>query len=389
MKGTGKKIAGWLHLWLGLASGLVVIVVALTGSILVFEVEIEEWTNRDFYFTSVPAQAQRLPVDSLLHNARQYNADIKITGLEVLPASPERTVLFRGKRGEDTWHLAVDPYTGKVIRARNHTTGFFNVVLELHRYLLAGDVGKAITGVSCMIFAFMVLTGLILWWPKRRKYLKQRLQIKWKATGKRLNWDLHAVGGFYVHLVLLLMALTGLVWSYKWYNNALFWVFDGKGPKKNEVPANTVIQPVAAGYYEKIYQDANQRLAYKGRLSIAIPAKDSLSITVSKENFEASVTNLVDFLYFEKGTGKLLKERLYKNESMGMKARRLVLPIHSGEIYGWPTKIIAFLSTLVAVSLPITGLRIWLGRKKKKHVAAGSVQPAHREPNLPELAVIE
>jgi uncharacterized iron-regulated membrane protein len=366
---TAKKIFGQLHLWLGLASSLVVLVVALSGSILVFEKEIDESVNSDFYFVEVPANTQRLPVDQLLAAAKAFDPAVKVTNIRMSTADAGRSAIFGGKKGEDMYVTAVNPFTGKVIRSINHSNRFFTIVLQLHRRLLMGDVGKAITGVSCLIFLSLIITGLVLWWPKRRKMLKQRLTVKWDASRKRLNWDLHAISGFYVHLVLFTIALTGLTWSYKWFNNGIFLLFDGKPMKKMEAPANKVMQPAMAGYYEKVYQDANKKLSYKGNVNIILPPKDSLAITVSKENLEAGRTNIVDVIYFEKGTGTLLKERLYKNETAGWKVRRAIYPIHTGNIYGWPTKIIAFISCLVGASLPITGLFIWLGRKKKKSAA--------------------
>ena len=143
-------------------------------------------------------------------------------------------------------------------------------------------------------------------------------------------------------------------------------MFDGKPPKKMDIPVNTVRQAAPPGYYEALYADALRQLNYKGRMIISIPPKDSLAITVFKENYEAAYPNVADFLYYEKGTGRLLKKRLYKDESRGMKVRRLVYPIHTGSIYGWPTKLLACGSVLFAASLPVTGLLIWLGRKRKK-----------------------
>jgi uncharacterized iron-regulated membrane protein len=175
------------------------------------------------------------------------------------------------------------------------------------------------------------------------------------------------VGGFYVHIVLFFIAITGLTWAYPWFNNAIFLLFDGKPMKKTEAPANIIKQPIQAGYYESIYQQANNKLPYKGRITMLFPEKDNLSITVNKMNREASVDNITDALYFEKGTGRLLKENLFKNSSTGNKVRRMVYPIHTGKLYGWPTQIIALIAALVAFSLPITGLFIYLvGRKKRK-----------------------
>jgi uncharacterized iron-regulated membrane protein len=87
-------------------------------------------------------------------------------------------------------------------------------------------------------------------------------------------------------------------------------------------------------------------------------------------NTTASFSNVSDFLYFQVGTGNLVQERLYDNETAGTKARRMFYPIHTGSIYGWPTKIIALISALVAASLPVTGFMIWIGRKKKKKPAS-------------------
>lgn len=376
-----KKIIRFIHLWLGLASGLVVLIVTLTGSILVFEKEIDEWVNKDFFF--VKPAGTRLSVDSLLATARQHDKAFRVTSFQLSTGEPDHSVIFYGKKNKETIWMAVNPYTAQVLGTINHDKRFFTIVLQLHRYLCMGKVGKAITGVSCLIFLSLIITGLILWWPKKRREWQQRLKIKWKARAKRFNWDLHAVGGFYVHLVIFLIALTGLTWSYQWFNNGIFQVFDGKPQRKYITPPNQLSQAIPAGFYESIYQRTNQQLAYKGEVEITVPPADSLSVRVSKLNLEASYSNVVDYIYYEKGTGRILQERLYKNETMGMKVRRIIYPIHTGNIYGWPTKVLALIGTLVAFSLPITGLRIWLGRRKKKKVTASRIS-IHLDHRVPE-----
>jgi Uncharacterized iron-regulated membrane protein len=376
---------GKLHLWLGLASGLVVLVVTITGSLLVFEKEIDEAVNHDFYF--VQPQAQRVSLDEMLNNVAALHPGFTVTRMTLETDAPERSVLFLSKKGKALQYTAVNPYTGKVIRSVNYNKRFYTVVLQLHRTLCMNETGKVITGISCLIFLIMIGTGLVLWWPRRWRGLKQRLKVKWPASRKRLNWDLHAVGGFYLHLVMFAIAFTGLTWAYKWFNDGIFIVFDGKPYKKMEAPANQVQQPVAVGFYEQLYREANRQLPYKGELRFVLPEHDSLAIGVFKENYEASVSNVVDILYFEKGTGRLLKDHLYRNASTGWKVRRLMYPIHTGQIYGWPTRIIAFIACLVAASLPITGLYIWLGRKKKS-ARAGKKEPLPVSGKIPQPAVV-
>ena len=366
-----KKILGWLHLWLGIVSGIVVLIVALTGSLLVFEEELEHTFHSSFFYVEAPANTARLPLDQLLANVQEQYPGYKSGSMEIEP-EPDRSIIYllqkgKGKDKANQLYVAINPYTGKIIEALPANKRFFTIVLQLHRYLCMGETGKIITSISCSIFVILIITGLVLWWPKRNAR-KQRLSVKWNASFKRLNWDLHSVFGFYIHLVLLAISLTGLVWSYKWVNGLLFYAFNGSSkPEKVTAPKSQAVKNTGIAYFEQIYNTTNERLPYHGPVTIRFES-DTVAIAASKYNMATSTSNTYDFLYFQAGTAKLVKERLHKNESAGMKARRMVYPIHTGSIYGWPTKIIALISSLVAASLPVTGLLIYLGRKKKNPV---------------------
>lgn len=360
-----KKILGWLHLWLGIASGIVVLIVALTGSLLVFEEELEHTFHSSFFYVVPPENATSLPLDQLVTTVRNKYPGYKTGNVKIEPEENRSVVFLLQKTKTNQLYVSVNPYSGQIIEAMPASKRFFTIVLQLHRYLCMGAAGKAITGISCSIFVFLTLSGLILWWPKRNSR-KQRFRVKWDASFKRLNWDLHAVFGFYIHLVLLVIALTGLVWSYQWVNGLLFYTFNGTFKAEKVIPPASVAKE-GSGYFEKIWRTTNETLTYRGPVTISY-GNDTLAIAAFKNNIAATTANTYDFLYFEAGTGKLMKTRLHKDESAGMKARRLVYPIHTGSIYGWPTRIIALISTLVAASLPITGLLIYLGRKKKKPV---------------------
>ncbi|WP_426292748.1 PepSY-associated TM helix domain-containing protein [Dyadobacter endophyticus] len=378
MKKTFKKIASQLHLWLGVSSGLVVFIVALTGSILVFEEELEPVIYRKLHVVEVPKDQSPLPMDNLHATVASAYPKQRIARIAIEP-HPDRTVIFglvKGKKEKDVLSVAVNPYTAEITDTRRENESFFHIVLQLHRYLCLEDTGKLITGVACVMFLVIMITGLVLWWPNR-KQTKQRLTIKWGAKFKRLNWDLHAVFGFYVLPFTFLIALTGLVWSYKWVNNMIYLAFDGKPQQKREAPANMGITNAAStGTLAKITAETNRLLPHPGRIQFTLPESDSLSITISKVNENASIANVVDFLYFDQNDGHLISKRLYDDETTGMKVRRLVFPIHTGSIWGLPTKILALLVALITATLPVTGVIIWVGRKfKKKKVIKKSVAP--------------
>lgn len=371
-----KRLIGWLHLWLGLASGLVVIVVALSGSLLVFEDELEHLFEPSLFSVQAPAGAERMSLDALAATIRDTYPKNKFNNIEIQPAA-NSTVTFYLKKGKakgDLLMVVMDPYTGKIIHSGEQQKRFFVVVRNLHRYLCMGETGKMITGISCSMFALIIISGLILWWPKKNAR-KQRMKVKWNASFKRLNWDLHAVFGFYIHVVIFITAITGLIWSYKWVNNLLFYAFDGKPQSKVEAPVSKPEKINDVAWLDKIFAATNQRLTYNGIVNIRFPEKKDQAITVGKENTDRITTHIVDVLYFQSGSGAFVGDKLFANDTKGTQARRLVYPIHTGGLFGWPTKILAFICALVAASLPVTGFLIWWGKKQKKPVVKKAARP--------------
>jgi uncharacterized iron-regulated membrane protein len=360
-----KKIFGWIHLWLGLAAGLVILVVALSGSLLVFRTELEHLFQPSLFYVQ-PMQA-RHSVDEMAATVQARFPKYKLNYITVEPAA-NRTVLISMRKGKgktaDLMLAAVNPYTGEITKTVDEQNMFFEKVERLHRFLCLGDVGKVITGISCSIFVIMLITGMILWWPNK-KNKKQRFKIKWDASFKRLNWDLHAVSGFYINIFVLIIALIGLVWSYKWVDNLFFYAFDGKpAPIKAPVPKAIPVKGVA--YFDQMLTRTDSVLTFRGPVTIRFGEKDSLAIAVSKLNTEASVDRVIDILYFQAGTAKLVAQKPFAKETLGFRARRLLVPIHTGAIYGWPTKILALICALIAASLPVTGFLVWWGRKNMK-----------------------
>jgi uncharacterized iron-regulated membrane protein len=386
VKKTLKKIASQLHLWLGISSGLVVFVVALTGCLLVFEDELEPVIHKQFHVVNVVQGQHRLPLDVLQRNVTERFPGKKVTRVS-FEQGADRTVVFglkSGKKGKDIFSVAVNPYNGNIAGSRQENDAFFHVVLQLHRYLCLEETGKVITGISCVMFLVIMITGLVLWWPNR-KNRKQRFTVKWDAKFKRLNWDLHAVFGFYTLPIVFIIAATGLVWSYKWVNNMIYLTFDGKPQQKREAPTNISLVPANGGILENIYTETNRQLPNPGIILMTIPESDSVAITVSKADDHAAISNIVNFLYFDKNNSQLISKRPYASETKGMKVRRLVYPIHTGSLLGWPTKIIAFLAALIAATLPVTGIIIWLGKKtksKKVSVRPGGARSRVAKPKI-------
>jgi len=199
--------------------------------------------------------------------------------------------------------------------------------------------------------------------------LKQRFKIKWNASGKRLNWDLHAVSGFYLSFFLLLITLTGLVWSYDWVENLIFQIADGHPQKEIKVKNLSKIKTVNPGIFEKMKKEMDSIYPYSGSIAFTLPTKENLAVTIQKESDEA-VIRMPDAVFFDAKTGAVIKNQSFTSLSTGSKIRKMVLPIHTGSILGWPTKILALIVALFTASLPVTGTIIWWNKRKKQNKKA-------------------
>lgn len=362
-----KKTIHFLHLWLGLISGLVVFILGLTGSIYAFADEIKEWVYKDRLYVEVPANASRLPLSKLLPIAEQaMGRDRKISRAE-LSQSEGRTYMFRAlklnKKGFGYWNyyeyyekVYLDPYTGQVVFKENAKREFFTVVLALHMNLLLGDgVGHFIIRWSVVCFVILLLSGIVLWWPKKwkRKQLKKNFKVKWDAKFKRLNYDFHNVFGFYSFLILMVIALTGLMWSFELTTEKKAKVLSDTTQLVKVMPADVILDQALK---------ASPKTAY---FLYNFPSAKSGTVNVSAYQNNMQLYNRVQYR-FDRYSGALLQKGTEFNKlSAGAKIIAMNYDLHTGSVLGLTGKLLVFLAGLIAASLPITGFLIWWKRGKK------------------------
>jgi uncharacterized iron-regulated membrane protein len=359
---TFKKIINFIHLYLGLVSGLVVFVVSITGCLYVFEQEARDIFQTKYFYVKAPKNQARKTLFEISYAVKKAYPKEKITQIR-FESAPESAYLYHTKSKKA---ISINPYNLEIIGTRNLKSDFFNFILDIHRTLKMGEIGKEIIKWNVLIFLVLCISGFILWLPKQRKFLKQALTIKWKTQNwKRLNWDLHSVLGFYGLFILILISLTGI-----------FWVFDSakglvgmvtsvpmKKDKKveNSMKDTTKIFPMESAYYV-----AKQRYSGELQTFIANPEESNKPIRIVFR-YPYSLIRKQNTLFFDKNSGEILKEDLYKNNNNYDKVARANYDFHTGSIpiFGIGSKIIYFLASLFAASLPITGTLIWWGKRKK------------------------
>ena len=210
-----KKIFRKIHLWLSVPFGLIITLVCFSGAMLVFENEVNEWFRHDLYYVETVKESP-LPMDKLLEKVATTLPDsVSVTGVSISsdPGRAYQVSLSKPRRAS----LYVDQYTGEV-KGKSERSGFFMFMFRMHRWLLdsmnPGNEGifwgKMIVGVSTLLLVFVLISGIVIWWPRTRKALKNSLKITATKGWKRFWYDLHVAGGMYALIFLLAMALTGL-----------------------------------------------------------------------------------------------------------------------------------------------------------------------------------
>lgn len=342
-----------------------------TGAILVFEQELQHAIYPDRYYSKEVKEVQ-VPIAKALDNLRRSSPDLKISAVK-LYADPKRnievSVTKEGsqqlKKGEGAKMTAfIDPHTGSLIEVYVYGESFFYTVMSLHRWLLADDTGKLIMGVSMLMFIFILISGLILWWPKTKVILKQRTSIKWKASWKRVAQDLHHALGIYTVMFLFIFAFTSLVWSFQWFNDGIYTITNSsKEPIKP--PSSLINNEVVRTSIDNILADAFVRVPNAVFYNIALPKDSSGVYAVNILNRGAAHENASDHYYYDQYSGQFLKKVAFADRPLGQRVRATVKPIHVSSIYGLPTKILGFFVCLFGATFPITGVIMWLSRLKK------------------------
>jgi len=367
-----KRFIFQLHKYLGLTTGLVVFIVSITGCCWAFRDEIE--SLYDDYKKVTPQDQSILTPTKAKELAKEVFPNNTVHGTLFKKQDDAIEVIFYDAEPEFYQSVFLNPYSGEVIQVDNHLTGFFAFILKGHmRLWLPKTIGEQVVGASILIFIIIIISGFILWLPKKRKNLKQRLKFDWKKTTrwKRKNFDLHTVVGFYVCSLALILAFTGSMMSYNWLKYVVYKSTGGEkvaafiipenesesGERDTKIPMDYLIEKLSK-------ENAN---AESFELHYPKSSEESIYVEVSKSK---GLYYDSDFRFFDQNTLEEIETPSiygkYENAKVADKIQRMNYDIHIGAIGGIAGKIIAFLVSLLTASLPVTGVLLWYGRNYKK-----------------------
>jgi uncharacterized iron-regulated membrane protein len=364
-----KSFFRTIHLYLSLVSGIFIMMACFTGSILVFEQEIQHALYHDRYFVAQQSAVQ-LPVETVLDGFKKSYPEAKLSGVKIY-ADPSRNLeiaLTMPEKGEKSspkkLSAFADPYTGKIIEIYSFSDSFFSTVEDMHRRLLGTDTGKLIMGTSTLLFLFIMISGVVLWWPKTKAMLKQHSSIKWKAGWKRLAYDFHHALGIYTVIFLFIFAFTALAWSFQWFNDGIYTLTNSsKEPIKP--PTSALLDSTERVGIDNVLADAYTRFPNAVFYNLGFPKDSTAVFAVNVLRRNAIHETATDNHYYDQYSGQYLKSVSFADRPIGQQIRASFKPVHTSSIFGLPSKILGFLVCLFGTTFPITGVIMWLSRIKK------------------------
>lgn len=370
-----RKAFGKIHLCLGLTSGLVVFIISITGCLYAFQEEISDLTQ-PFRFCEAKSTAY-LPPSELKAIAEKALPNKLLHAVKYNEPGRAAEAIFYSYEPEYYYITYLNPYDGKILKVKNMEMDFFHFILDGHFYLwMPPKIGQTTVVVFMFIFLVMVISGIILWFPKNRAAVKQRFWFRWKKglSWKRKNYDLHNIPGFYACLFALVFVVTGLVWGLPGFGKILHQAIGGKISLNYEAPVSKLAVAVKnkethVAAIDIVFEKMLRSYPNASYIEIHPPENDSSSIAANA-NLGHGTYWKTDYRYFDQHSlAELPCDNIYGrfdgNTTVADKLLRMNYDIHVGAIGGLPGKFIAFFISLLIASLPVSGFLIWWGRKKK------------------------
>jgi uncharacterized iron-regulated membrane protein len=356
-----RKVLFKLHLIVAIALGAFVVLLGVTGAIMAWEAQLDRVFHSSLSYVKPKGQAKSLAELAAVVQKAYPNQKIQAYRVQADPG-----LAFQFWVGNFDFAVCVNQYTGEIMGTRTDDLDFLNYVHQLHVRLAMDSrraFGETTIKTSAVAALFLVVTGAYLWWPVKRVSIG-------KSDGSRRFWfDLHNSFGIFSFVFILVLIVTGLVIGFDEQTTPLLYRMT-----KSEPPPQLRLQTTPLPGVEPISPDKALEIA-----RAAAPGATSLLISA------ASGKNVyrINALYPEDPTpariaidpysGKVLLLIDSRTGPAGYRLVNLNLALHTAAIFGTASKIVMSLASLIMALQLVTGVVMWLKRRKAESRAVSRV----------------
>ena len=358
---TARKIVLTIHLYLGLAAGIFLAILGLTGSIMAFEGDIDHWLHPDLWY--VTPQRKLLPENDMVSIAQnRFHSSVLVVQF---PCASNLAQLMQMNDGTSVY---LNPYDGTVLGSmvgQNNSDRVLGYIHQIHLRLVPdpksapelAEKGKIVVNCAGLVLLLTVPTGVILWWRAKR------LTVKFKATNFKIPWhrvfhDSHQVIGIYAAVFLTIASFTGILIGFG-FGEKFYAVTKSSPPPRPQPTPSTLVPHVTPIMADDVLDIARHALPNAIPSVMVRPLRAAGSYTVLMRVPEETSEAVHSSVTIDQYSGKVLAVHNFLTESGGYRAIRFNRSIHTGDIFGLASHIVVSLSSLALAAMVLTGFVIW------------------------------
>lgn len=374
-----RKGIFWLHLICGIAAGVVILIMSVTGVILTYERQMLAWEDHAYY-ADPPLGQNRLSIDTLVESATNE----QFVAQSVIISSDRRApVTLRQGRSQSVY---LNPYSGQAYTPHSPALdNFFSSVTAWHRWFNISGEGRAnarkITGAANLMFLFLIISGIYLWLPAVYRWSTMRLRLWFHPnarSGQARDFNWHHVFGFWAAIPLAVIVATATVFNYQWANDMVYRLAGEEPPQRSrsvtDQALNAVVAPVQGQpmSLDALFTRAQQQSQAWQTISLSLPPADSAQVAFSIDEGNGGQPQRRHSLHLDAHSGEVVVWQSFSSQSAGRQARSWVRFLHTGEALGFFGQTLAGLASLAAALMVWTGFALalrrftrWLQRQRR------------------------
>jgi uncharacterized iron-regulated membrane protein len=349
-----RKLLLKLHLYIAMGAGAFIVLLGLTGSIMAFEPEIERLLHWDYYH--ITSGGPRLSLADLNGIVTATFPSDQITAYTVSDSPSDAWQVWLEKSGR----VYLNPYSGQILGVRSDEPEFLDYVHQLHLRLLwrgRGDPGEAIISWAGVAMFLLSLSGLYLWWAVKR------FTIRRGPASRRWWFDLHNVVGIFSLLFLLLLSGTGILIGFEKISVPMFYRITGSQPVRPPKPPLPVAKatPISA---DRALAIARATISGASPLMVEVP-EPGQAYVVRMRFPEDRTPGGRSRVMVDQYSGSVLFVENSRTAPGGRRLTTINRAIHTGDIFGIPSKFLMSLASLMAALQMVSGVALWWKRSRQ------------------------
>lgn len=369
MAGPPRPRLWWLrlHRWFALGIGWLLALQGLMGAVLVIGRPLQAWAHPELFKAPAVAVAAGGTANASLESVRQTLA---------ATFGPTADFTFRPPReaGDTLWVLVrgpwagtayVDPASGRLLGRLGEADGFVNFIFRTHSSLWLEDTGKAILAWVALAYLLLLVTGLVLWWPRR---WPPRLAVAWRAGTLRAFFDLHRTGGALMGLVIAVSVASGAYMAWRPLGDVVTSLLGAQSFKAPAVPKAAAgdAAPGRRLTVDELVAIARERHGEAPIGYVQVPSSPTRPVRVRFRLADDPHPNGLTSVWLHPRSGAVLGAVRWNELDPGARAVAVVYPLHTGQLGGVVYEAVVAVGGLTLFGLGVTGIYLWWRRRERR-----------------------